>query len=49
MLDPPVDVSRDHVLGPPDAEVKLLGITDKPVSQREVEAAAVHLLRRGTD
>ena len=24
MLDPPVDVVRDHVLGPPDAEMTLV-------------------------
>ncbi len=24
MLDPPVDVGRDHVLGPPDAEMTLV-------------------------
>ena len=26
MLDPPVDLGRDHVLGPPDAELTLVRI-----------------------
>ena len=43
MLDPPVDVGRDHVLGQPDAELTLVQYS----SYADFRCRAVHALVEG--